>query len=217
MLLYRPHDASLREAKLAANFLHVTAAVGCNTEQEVFRADVVILHALRILLRSAEDPHHIHAHRQAILSPDARHLAELLFQPCAQHRRIRAAFLKYRFKQPFRLLHERIEQMRRRDLLLIAHGSRLLRRLHRRQSLLCISFFTHDFFPLYTEDDFIQTKIPRHRSSALLVFIIPQKVKKSNIIFDFLTNNIGSCLEKRCRFISAGVYDIVGIRLEGSL
>ena len=217
MLLHRAHDTALREAELAADFLHIPAAVGCNAEQEVLRADVLVLHALRILLRSAEDAHHVHAHRQTILSLDARQLVEFLLKACAQHRRIRAALLKYRFKQPFRLLHERIEQMRRRDLLLIAHGSRLLRRLHRRQSLLCISFFTHDFFPLYTEDDFIQTKIPRHRPSALLVLIIPQKVKKSNIIFDFLTNNIGSCLEKRRRFISAGVYDIVGIRLEGSL
>ena len=119
----------------------------------MFRTDVVILHALRIFLRPADDAHHVHAHRQTILPLDARQLAELLFQPRTQHRRIRTTVLEDRCKQSLRLLHERIEQMRRRDFLLIAHGRRLLRRLHRRQGLLRISFFTHNFFLLYINDD----------------------------------------------------------------
>ena len=156
ILLDGIHDTALRKAELAADLLHLIAAVSGNTEQQVFRTDVVILHALRIFLRPADDAHHVHAHRQTILPLDARQLAELLFQPRAQHRLIRAAVLEDRCKQSLRLLHERIEQMRRRDFLLIAHGRRLLRRLHRRQGLLRISFFTHNFFLLYIKDNFLR-------------------------------------------------------------
>ena len=156
VLLDGIHDAALRKAELATDLLHLIAAVSSNAEQQMLRADVVVLHALGVFLRPADDAHHVHAHRQTILSLDARQLAKLLFQPCAQHRLIRAAVLEDRCKQSLRLLHERIEQMRRRDFLLIAHGRRLLRRLHRRQSLLRISFFTHNFFLLYINDDFLR-------------------------------------------------------------
>ena len=112
ILLDGIHDTALRKAELAADLLHLIAAVSGNTEQQVFRTDVVILHALRIFLRPADDTHHVHAHRQTILSFDARQLAKFLFQPRAQHRLIRAAILEDRLQQPFRFLHERIEQMR---------------------------------------------------------------------------------------------------------
>ena len=156
VLLDGIHDAALRKPELAADLLHLIAAVSGNAEQQMFRTDVVVLHALCIFLRSANDAHHVHAHRQTILPLDAWQFAKLLFQPRAQHRLIRAAVLEDRCKQSLRLLHERIEQMRRRDFLLIAHGRRLLRRLHRRQGLLRISFFTHNFFLLYINDDFLR-------------------------------------------------------------
>ena len=110
----------------------------------MLRADKIVLHALRKLLRLGQHPRHINAHAQAILPLHTGDLIQDLLQADLEHRQIYFILLENRIQKPFRLLDQCQQHMSRGNLLMIMQRRRLLRRLQCLQCFLCIFFLSHD-------------------------------------------------------------------------
>ena len=96
-------DRGLRQVELTADVLYFTAAIRRESQQQVLRRHIVILHGLGVFLSAAEYADHVHAHAEAVRALDARDLRELLLESCLEHRHIRLALLKDCGQQPLRL------------------------------------------------------------------------------------------------------------------
>ena len=173
VLLNRILHGALCQAELARDALYLVAPVRDECEQEMLRRDVLVLHRLRQFLGTPEHAHHIHAHAETVRSTHARDGGKFLFEPCLEHRQVNIADLEDRREQPLRLLCKCEQHMCRGDFLMIAHCRYLLRRLDCSKRPRCVFILFH----IYT----------LHSSFHVYVSIITDKVKKSNIIFDFLT------------------------------
>ena len=138
------HDLVLGQAKFTAQLLDFVVAFADDAHEDMFRADIFIVHGVGQLLSLADDTDHFRRHGQLAGAFDRRDLLQQLFQAGLEHGDVSVTFRENRIEQAFRFFRQAHEHMNRREFLVIVERCNLLGRLEGFDDLLRIFFVSHN-------------------------------------------------------------------------
>ena len=155
------------KAELPADILHLSVAGFNDAEQQVFRADIVVMHGFGTLLCFADDTNRFRRHGKTALSLNGRNFLQHLFEFGAKHRQIGPAIFKDRCQQAFRVFCKPQHHVNGRNFLIVVECRQLLRFLEYFHSFLCVFFISHSHDLPYLS---VQRKECVHIYSSCLFF-----------------------------------------------